>query len=312
MFTVLGLTFPIFAMVAIGYTLVARGMFKPAEMKTFGTYVMNLALPALVFHAVASRHVREVLNIGYMSVYLGGALITIALAFAWFSVTQSPSRRGVAVMGTASPNSGFIGYPLMLVLFPDQAGLILALNMLVENVVIIPLALVIMELGKPKGEGHILRQLSRVFLGVVKRPLVIGLALGLVVSLAGITLPDPLERLVTLVSASAAALALVVIGGSLVGLPMKGNRGLAGQIIAGKLLVMPAATLLVLVILAQAGITLVPDLRTAVILSAALPMIAVYSVFAQEAGHEGLASLAQVGATALSFITVNALLLILT
>lgn len=312
MLTVLGITFPIFAMVAIGYALVARGMFRPEEMKTFGTYVMNLALPALVFHTVASRPVSEVFNIGYMSVYLAGALITIGLGLVWFTATQSPSRRGVAIMGTACPNSGFIGYPLMLVLFPDQAGLILALNMLVENVVIIPTALLIMELGEPKGQGRVLPQLARVFLGVVKRPLVIGMALGLLVSLCGLVLPEPLERLVTLVSASAAALALVVIGGSLVGLPMKGNRGLAGQIVAGKLLVMPAATVLVLLALGTYGVTLPPDLKTAVILTAALPMIAAYSVFAQEAGHEGLASLAQVGATGLSFVTLNALLLILT
>jgi len=312
MLTVLGITFPIFAMVAIGYALVARGMFRPEEMKTFGTYVMNLALPALVFHTVASRPVSEVFNIGYMSVYLAGALITIGLGLLWFTATQSPSRRGVAIMGTTCPNSGFIGYPLMLVLFPDQAGLILALNMLVENVVIIPTALLIMELGEPKGQGRVLPQLARVFLGVVKRPLVIGMALGLLVSLSGLVLPEPLERLVTLVSASAAALALVVIGGSLVGLPMKGNRGLAGQIVAGKLLVMPAATVLVLLALGTYGVTLPPDLKTAVILTAALPMIAAYSVFAQEAGHEGLASLAQVGATGLSFVTLNALLLILT
>ncbi|HCQ64860.1 MAG TPA: transporter, partial [Rhodobacteraceae bacterium] len=253
----------IFAMVAIGYALVARGMFRPEEMKTFGTYVMNLALPALVFHTVASRPVSEVFNIGYMSVYLAGALITIGLGLLWFTATQSPSRRGVAIMGTTCPNSGFIGYPLMLVLFPDQAGLILALNMLVENVVIIPTALLIMELGEPKGQGRVLPQLARVFLGVVKRPLVIGMALGLLVSLSGLVLPEPLERLVTLVSASAAALALVVIGGSLVGLPMKGNRGLAGQIVAGKLLVMPAATVLVLLALGTYGVTLPPDLKTA-------------------------------------------------
>jgi len=312
MFTVLGITFPIFAMVALGYGLVARGMFNTKDMKTFGTYALNIALPALVFHAVASRPVAEVFNLAYMGIYLGGALITIALGFLWFSATQDNARRGVAVMGTACPNSGFVGYPLMLVLFPDQAGLILAFNMLVENVVIIPLALLVMELGKPKGAGHPLRQFGKVLIGVVKRPLVIAIALGLVVSLTGLTLPGPVERLVTLVSASAAALALIVIGGSLVGLPMMGNRALAGQIVAGKLLVMPAATVLVLLAFAAAGISLPADLATAVILSAAVPMIAVYSVFAQEAGHAGLASLAQVGATALSFVTLNALLLVLT
>lgn len=312
MLTVLGITFPIFAMVLLGYALVARGMFKPEDMRTFGTYALNIALPALIFHAVASRPVAEVFNLRYMGVYLSGGLITIALGFLWFSATQDPARRGVAIMGTACPNSGFVGYPLMLVLFPEKAGLILAFNMLVENVVVIPLVLFIMELGKPRGEGHPLRQLGRVFAGLVKRPLVIGIALGLMVSVSGLALPAPVERLVTLVSASAAALALLVIGGSLVGLPMRGNRALAGQIVIGKLLVMPAATALVLVALGAFGISLERDLATAVVLTAALPMIAVYSIFAQEAGHAGLASLAQVGATTFSFVTLNALLLILT
>ena len=312
MFTVLGITFPIFAMVVLGYALVARGMFKPADMKTFGSWTMNIALPALIFHAVASRPVTEVFNLAYMGIYLSGALITIVIGFLWFSATQDPARRGVAIMGTSCPNSGFVGYPLILVLFPDQAGLVLAFNMLVENVVIIPLALVIMELGKPKDQSHPLRQVAQVLLGVVKRPLVIGIALGLVVSITGITLPGPVDRLVSLISASAAALALLVIGGSLVGLPLRGNRALAAQIVAGKLLVMPAATALLMVALGSFGISLPHDLAVAVILSAAVPMFAIYSVFAQEAGHAGLASLAQVGATAFSFVTLNLLLLILT
>lgn len=312
MLTVLGITFPIFAMVALGYGLVARGVFDARDMRSFGTWALNIALPALVFHAVASRPVAEVVNLAYMGIYLAGALITMALGFAWFSATQDPGRRGVAIMGTACPNSGFVGYPLMLVLFPDHAGLILAFNMLVENVVIIPLALVIMELGKPKGEGHPLARLGGILLGVARRPLVIAIGLGLLVSAMGLSLPAPLERLVSLLSASAAALALTVIGGSLVGLPMKGNRALAGQIVAGKLVVMPAATALAMLAFGSLGIFLPPDLATAVVLSAAVPMFAVYSVFAQEAGHAGLASLAQIGATALSFVTLNLLILALT
>jgi len=312
MLTVLGITFPIFAMVAVGYGLVARGVFRPQDMKTLGTYALNIALPVLVFHAVASRPVAEVFNLAYMGIYLCGALVTIGLGFVWFSATVDPARRGVAAMGIACPNSGFVGYPLSLVLFPDQAGLILALNMLVENIVIIPLALVVMELGKPQGAIHPLKKLARILAGVARRPLVIAIALGLTVSLTGLALPAPAERLVALVSASAAAPALIVIGGALVGLPMKGNRALAAQIVAGKLLVMPAATALALLVFGAVGLTLPPDLATAVILTAALPMIAAYSVFAQEAGHAGLASLAQVGATAFSFVTLNALLLMLT
>lgn len=311
MLTVLGITFPIFAMVALGYALVLRGVFRSDDLKVFGKYVMNIALPALVFHAVASRPAAEVFNLGYMGVYLGAAVATIALGFVWFSATQDPARRGVAVMGTACPNSGFVGYPLMLVILPDTAGLILALNMLVENVVIIPLVLMVMELGKPKGQGHPLARLGKMLFGVVKRPLVIGMALGLAVSLSGVALPGPVERLVTLVSASAAAIALLVIGGSLVGLPIRGSIPLAGQIAFGKLVVMPAAAALLLALAGRFGVVLPHELAVAVVLTAALPMIAIYTVFAQEAGHAGLASLAQFLATTASFVTLNALIYLL-
>lgn len=311
MFAVLGITFPIFAMVALGYGLVAKGVFKPADMRVFGAYVMNIALPALIFTAVASRPARDVFNPAYMSVYLIGALATMLVAFLWFSATTDPARRGVAVMGSTCPNSGFVGYPLMMILFPDHAGLILAMNMLVENVVIVPAALVIMELGKPAGVGHPAARVGKVLLGVLRRPMVIGMLLGLAVSLSGISLPAPMDRLTTMVAASAAALALLVIGGSLVGIPVRGSRSLAGQIMAGKLLFQPIFTLLAVLGLGALGLSLTGDLRTAVLLSSAIPMFTIYSVFAQEVGQEGLASIAQLGATTASFVTLNLLLVLL-
>lgn len=311
MLAVLAITFPIFAMVALGYLLVARGVFRHADMRVFGGWVMNLALPALIFQAVASRPAAEVFNPGYMGAYLVGGLVTMLLAYLWFSATTDASRRGVAVMGTSCPNSGFVGYPLMLILMPDFAGLALAMNMLVENVVLVPMALVIMEMGKPAGHSHPARRVGKVLISVAKRPMVIGMALGLLVSLFGLELPEPVTRLVGLIAASAAAVALFVIGGSLVGVPARGNRALAGQIVAGKLLLMPLATFLAVLGLGALGLGVTGELRTAVILTAALPMLTVYSVFAQEAGHEGLASFAQLGATAGAFVTLNLLLLVL-
>ncbi|MEJ1992558.1 MAG: AEC family transporter [Maritimibacter sp.] len=311
MLMVFSITFPIFAMVVLGYVLVAMGGLKPGDMRVFGRYVMNIALPVLVFQSVASRPAAEVFQPGYMGAYLIGGLITIALGFVWFSFATDPGRRGIAVMGTTCPNSGFIGYPLMLLLYPNLAGSVLAMNMLVENAVFIPLALVLIEMGKPSGEAHPLRQVRNVLIGVIKRPLVIGIILGLVASLTGLSLPAPVMRLTGLVAASAAAPALIVIGGSLVVLPVRGNRALAGQIVLGKLIVMPLATALAVLAIMALGVPLSDDLRIAVILAAAMPMFTIYTVFSQEAGHEGVASIALLGATAASFLTLNLLLAVL-
>ncbi len=68
----------------------------------------------------------------------------------------------------------------------------------------------------------------------------------------------------------------------------------------------------VVALLAGAGLVQMgPELRTGVILTACLPTFSTLVLFAQEAGHEGLASIALMLCTCLSFVTVNLALLLL-
>lgn len=310
---ILGITFPIYAAVAIGYAVVRLGWFKPQDMAVLGKYVLNVALPALLFNAVAGRDLGEVLHPGYLLVMATGGLATIATAWLWFSVTAPDKpRRALAVMGASCPNSGFVGYPVLLLVLPDLAGVILALNFLVENILIIPLGLVLMDLAAGRG-GSPVRLVGKALLDLLKRPMVIGLLLGLAVSASGLTLPAPVNRMMGMLAASAAALSLIVIGGSLVGLPMKGNKLLAGQIAAAKLLLHPAMIALTALALPLLGLAaLSEEMRVAAILSAAMPMFGIYTVLAQERGLGGVASIAMLVATSGAFVTLSALLFWLT
>ena len=311
MIAVLGITLPLFAAVLLGYLCVRGGLFKPTDMRLFGSFVLNVALPALLFLAVATRDARDVFNITYMAVFATGALLTIAASFIILTLLKTtPSRRAVAVMGTSCANSGFVGYPLMLLAFPDSAGQILALNMLVENFLIIPLCLVLFELSKERNGTGIIRLIGQIALNVLRRPMVIALLLGLAVSLLRVPLPEPILRTTSLFAASASALALFTIGGALVGLPFKGHRAVAALTAAGKLLLHPALAALALAATMALGLPpLSRELATAVILSAAIPMFSIYALFAAELGHEGMASIAQVLATGASFLTLSALML---
>ncbi|MHA6264394.1 AEC family transporter [Arenibacterium sp. CAU 1754] len=307
---ILGITFPIYAAIAIGYLAVRFRWFQATDMAVLGKYVLNVALPALIFNAVATRDLGDIFHPGYVSVFLIGGLLTILVSFVWFNFTApDPGRRAVAVMGSSCPNSGFIGFPLMLLVFPDLAGLILAINMMVENMVLIPICLILMDLARPREQDSIASVLSTMFLDLFKRPMIIGLVLGLIVSAIGLTLPGALERLLQMLAASASALALVVIGGSLASLPLKGNRILAVQIAIGKLVLHPALVAITATVLIASGlITLTDDLRIAAILSAAIPMFGIYTVFAQERGLGGAASIAMLTATTGAFATLSLLL----
>lgn len=310
---VLSITLPIFALIGLGYGTVAFGVFRSQDMKVLGTYVLNVAMPALLFHAVATRELSAVLHPGYLLALSIGGLATAAVVYAMTAATGTgPARRGIAVMGATTSNSAFVGYPILLLALPDIAGPVLALNFLVENFVMIPVALILLEFARP-GEGRSLAGvIGRSLWNVVRKPFLIGLMLGMVVSVAGIALPAPVLRFTDILAGSAGALALVVIGGTLHGLPMRGNRWLAGQIAVSKLVVHPAMVAAAVAILPALGLPgLSDEMRAAVILSAAMPMIGSFTVLAQSYGHEGVASLSLLAATLMAFVTVTALLAVL-
>ncbi len=310
---ILSITFPIYAAITIGYALVRAGWFGVQDMRVLGNYVLNVALPALLFSAVARRDVAEVFDGPYMLAFAAAGLATVALTYLWFTARGADaSLRAVAVMGASCANSGFIGYPVMLLTFPDLAGVILALNMLVENILIIPLCLILMELSRGGAHRPLGRKIVMILWGVLKRPMVIGLLLGLLVSLARIPVPGPVTRLIDMLAAAAAGLSLLVIGGSLVGLPLRGNQMRALQVAAGKLLLHPAMAALAVLGVSALGLALSDEMRVALILSAAMPMFGIYAVLAQEQGQEGMASIAMLLATALSFVTLSVLLAVLT
>lgn len=311
---ILTITFPIFALIGIGYGAVRAGLFAASDMKTLGKYVLNIALPALLFNTVATRDLNEVLNLGYVVVFALAGLLTIGVTYLWFTLQGTgPARRAIAVMGSTCPNSGFLGYPVMLLVFPDLAGVVLALNMVVENFLLIPLCLIFLEASRDRQGKSLLRIAGGIILGVLRRPMVIGLMLGLLVMLSGLPVPQMITRLMEVLATSSSAIALFVIGGSLVGLPIVGQRSLAAQIVAGKLLVSPAMAGLVLLTLPLIGLPLLSgDMAVALVLSMAMPMFGIYTLLAQDYGHEGIASIALLGATAGAFFTLSALLAILT
>ncbi|GAB4359798.1 MAG: AEC family transporter [Oricola sp.] len=310
MLDVISVTGPIYITIAIGYLATRFGLFESSDMRSLGRYVLYLALPMLLFRALSRKSVTEIANPAYIAVYL---LATLAMVLIGYFVVRKLFGRermtaAVSAMGMSCPNSGFVGYPIILLTFPSIAGNVLALNMLVENVFVIPLLLALAERARGQ-EGHPLQALAGALGRLALNPLVIGLAAGIVFSLTGLQLPAPVAKSVDLFAQSSAALSLFVIGGMLVGLPLTGLAGRIVPIVAGKLLVHPALVLAVLVAMPMLGFAPVETpFREALVLSAAMPLFGIYPILAQKYGEEGFAAVALLATTVVSFVTVSGLL----
>jgi predicted permease len=307
MLDILGITGPIYLAILLGFSVTRYGLFSRADMRVFGKFVINLALPALLFNALSQRSVAEILNLRYLAAYALASGLLLAGAFSWqrFVARRSMSLSSAVTMGMCCSNSGFVGYPVaLLTLGSSVAGVSLALNMVVENLLLIPALLALADMDSD-GKGSWQRAVIHTLKGLLRNPMIIAIVAGVLASFVGLALPAPLARTVNLFSQASGALSLFVIGGSLVGLPVRGMLPTVAQIGLGKLVLHP---LLMLGVLWWVVPMEDAHLRTAALLTCAMPMLGIYAILSQRHGHEGVSSAALLVTTFASFLTLSALL----
>jgi len=309
MLDILAITGPIYLAIALGFAATRWGVFERADMRVFGKFTLYLALPALLFNALSQRSVAEILNGQYLLAYALSTLVVMGAALVWTRKVQqrSLSYSSMMVMGMTCPNSGFVGFPIILLTLGPVAGVALALNMVVENLLLIPLLLAVADSdgGAP---GQWRQALQQTLFGLLKNPLIIGIVAGFLFSWSGVQIPTPVSRTITLFAQASGALSLFVIGGSLVGLQVHGLKGPVALIALGKLIVHPLAMLITLWWVVPVDD---PALRMAGLITAALPMLGIYTILSQRHGHEATSAAALLVTTVCSFFTLSGLLWVL-
>lgn len=310
MLDILSITGPIYIAIILGYLSTRLGLFSRDDMRVLGRFVIYIPLPAMLFNALAQRPISEVLNVHYLLIYGGGSVLTVGLALWW-------ARRGAGqgltssvyyAIGMSCSNSGFVGFPIALLTVGSVAGVMVGLNMMVENLFLVPFLLALAEAGQ-SGADRWYRTVGLFLARLLRNPLVLGLLAGLWFSLMEWRLPTALARTVDLLAQVSAPVSLFVIGGSLFGLQLRGLYRPVAQITAGKLLLHPLCVLLVLWLAERAGLPpLESELRIGALLFAACPVMSVYPILAQRHEQEGVASAAMLATTVLSFLTISALL----
>lgn len=315
MLDILAITGPIYLCIALGYASVRWRVFTATDMRVLGKFVIQFALPALLFNALASRPIAELLQPAYLLAFGIGSVVML-LASLWFA--RQVQGRGLTesaymAMGMSCGNSAYVGYPVVLLAIGPLAGVALAMNVLVENLVKLPLLLTAADMGASGAARTSWSRTVRQILGrLARNPMIVAIVLGFVVALLGWPLPSVLSRTVNLLGAASGGLALFIIGGTLVGLQVRGLRLQVAQIAFGKLLLHPAAVWAAAALLPLLGLpALSEELRIAVVLSAAVPMLGIYPLLAQRHGYEGFTAAALLATTAASFFTLSAILWLL-
>jgi hypothetical protein len=173
----------------------------------------------------------------------------------------------------------------------------------IENLLMQPMMLALAEAGDPE-EGGWRRVAMQSLTRLVTNPFIIAIVAGLLVAWLELDLPEPVRQVTGTLGKATAALSLFVIGGTLVGLRLGGMLGDVTLIAFGKLVLHPLSVLAVASMLPPMS----PDLRTAAAVFAGVPMLSIYPIWGQRFGQERFCAGVLLGTTVLSFVTVSAVL----
>ncbi len=268
---------PIFAVVALGYGAARFRLVPTQGFPAFAAYAFNLALPALMITMLARQPLDRAFEPSYFAGLLASGLAVFTVVAA---LTRTLGRSDLAVAGAQAQaatggNQAFLGVPLLLAVVGEKATGPIALCILAEAGILMPIGLACMGLGHPRAGAS--RGLAPVLArATLLNPIVLGVAAGAALGLLGVPLPGPVDRLLTFLGGSAGPVALFALGGTLAGQRLgEGWRPVLG-LVAAKLVAYP---LLAWLLLRAAGLG--PDWVAAGTLVAGLPTAAYAFVFAQ-------------------------------
>lgn len=303
---------PVFILIGLGYFAFKQGLIKAEAMSSLGNIVLYCAIPAVMIGGLSKIHINEIVEPYFLLAYGIGSLLNLLFALLLtLKLKGNPlTKSAIQSMGMSIPNSMFVGFPVLSLSLglPEIASLSLMMAVLVENILILPIVLILLEysVGQKGGAVSILRSVA---LRIVRNPLIISIAVGVVLSLLGVALPKPISQSLDLLTNISAGLALLFIGAALANIKPQEQKPWAdiSLVMFGKLIFHP--------VLVAGCVFLLPNFNSkfqqAVIIMAAAPMMSIYPILGERYGLRDFCASTLFMTTLLSFMSISVVLLLL-
>ncbi len=226
------------AIVALGWIVGRLGVLGPHAAHAMGRSAFFVFSPALLFTVLADADVRQLFSaLLPVSAAAAGLCLLVYAVVARVVWRRGAAESTIGALASSYTNANNIGLPLAAYVLGDPA--LSAPVILLQLIVIAPIALTILDIST---SGRV--SIGRVLSQPVRSPLIIGSALGLLLSVTGVEPPEPVMEPFRLLGAAAVPIVLFVLGLSLTGqrvlAPGSGRRDVLLATVL-KIVVMPLA-----------------------------------------------------------------------
>ncbi len=300
MLAILLQTLPFFALIGFGYLAGRTRFFGEDATAHLTKFVFYFALSAMLFRFSSNLSIGQVFSWDFVWAFLvgTGAVYLLATAVALIR-SRGWGEAAIEAQSSAIGNAGFLGVPMLALLLGEEAIGPIILFLALDLTIFGSLIVIVVTASRERLSFRIFGSLA---FGLMKNPMIVSMAAGLVWSALSLPMPEPVDAFLVTLGAAATPGALFAIGASLASKSAE-RLAVAVWISTNKLILHPLAMAVSTLLIFDID----PFVAGVMIATSALPVAGNVFILAQ---HYGIApqrvSAAILISTAASVLTVTA------
>ncbi len=200
-------------LICVGIVTVKVKIFDARSLASISRLVIQVSLPAYIFISAVNSATRQSIMDSLIIIPISVVLYAILIAVSWLIekiFRLQGDRKSVFRASLVFGNIGFMGIPLVIVIYPDTALLYVSIFTIVDQLFFWIYGVL---LTKPVSDDS--KRISLSNLKNLLSPPLIAIVLAIVFIAAGIHIPAVLSSALTVVGNTSMPLALIYIGGVL-------------------------------------------------------------------------------------------------
>lgn len=242
--SILFVVLPVFLVTGAGYAAARAKLFAPSAVDGLMIFAQRFGIPCVLFRGISRLDLAQVFEPGLLISFYGGvvAVFVLGILGARWLFGRRPGEAVAIGFAAMFSNLVLLGLPIAERAYgPDEIAALFAIASIHAPFCYL-VGITMMEFSRADGRGPA-DTLRAVVRAMFSNALMIGIALGFAINLAGITLHETLRVAVDMLADAALPAALFGLGGLLTRYAIRASLAEAGMITVLSLVVHPAIVL---------------------------------------------------------------------
>lgn len=277
----------LFAILFTGYFLRKINFLDDEMNRGLNKFIVYFAYPCMIVHNIGTLEMTGQLVVNFLIMlvlslvmfYLYGGFMF--LYGKWRKFPRDISH--VAEFASASPNNGFMGFPITLLFFGEKGMFLMLAHNAAMNFFFFTYGIKVLQRNKDINRTRTPRTALRSVFKVITNPNTIALVLGLLLSISGTGLPDAADEYLVYIGSVSTPMAMIFIGSTLAKFSfkeiIKERVTIEGSI--NKLIILPLLTVAIVYFLPIDNF-----IKAMLVLGCSFPGAAVVSMLTEQEGED--------------------------